>query len=1123
MQWNQNYYDQLIHKVDQFTRKYYINQIIRGSLYFVGLVTIVFIAFNLLENQFYFSKAIRKLLFFSFLGLFGLTFWNWVLTPMLHYFKLGKLISHEEAAKIIGTHFTDVKDKLLNVLQLKSQSIGYTDRTLFEASINQKASELRPVPFVSAIDLNKNKKYVQYAFLPLLLLGGLWIWNPDVIKNPTTRLIQNNKEFEKAAAFKFVFPEVDLKTPQNSDYTLQIKTEGSAIPAEAFIEVDHFQYRMHQDEPGVFSYTFNNVQENQIFQIFSGDIRSTERELKVMMLPQMAEFEVMLEYPAYTAKKSETLQNIGDLNVPIGTKAIWYFNTAHAEEMKLRFDGNQSIQSLQRKAENEFQFSHRIMKDGHYTLFLKNNQIETADSINYQLNIVPDNYPQVNVQPFADSSDAAQIYFAGDVADDYGLKKLNFNYIIRHKNGQEEALQSKLINSFTNEKSGTFRHQFNINDLEMEAGDHVSYYFEIWDNDAVNGSKSTKSAIQDYRLASVEESAKSETQNNEDIKENLKKAQEDSEKLKQKLAEFKDKMRQQKDVNWNNKKDLDKMMKEQEKIQQQFEEAKKKFEENLKKQDQHSNPDEKILEKQEKLQKLMNESMSQEMKSLMDEIQKLMQELNKDQAIQMSEKFEMKNEDVAKEMDRLLELFKELELEKALKEQIDRIKDLAAEQKNLAEKTEKKEESPEDLKKKQEELNKKFEDVQKKQEELKKKNEALEKPKPMDDKKKESEEISKDMKDAKEKLDKKENKSASEKQKDAAKKMDDMAEQMEKEEEQNEQDENAEDIKMIRQLLENLVALSFEQESLIKSFSEVNPQTPKYTNLVQDEFRLKDNFKLIEDTLQQLAKRVIQIESFVMEKVSEVNDNFSKSIENLEERNIPQASGHQYRVMKNVNDLAVMLAESLDNKQKEQNASCNKPGGGSCNKPSKKKKSSSSCKKPGNGKSGKVPMDKITEGAKKLEEGMKGMSKKMKEGQQGSSKEFAEMAAKQAQLRKMLQDLEQEKREQGQGSQEMRDIINELNKTEKELVNKQISNEALKRQAEITTKLLDAERAEREREYKEERESESGTNIERKFPPSLEEYLKQRQAETEWFQHVSPDLRPFYKKLVENYYQGQKK
>lgn len=48
------------------------------------------------------------------------------------------MINHEEAAKIIGTHFTDVKDKLLNVLQLKSQSVGFTDRSLIEASINQK-------------------------------------------------------------------------------------------------------------------------------------------------------------------------------------------------------------------------------------------------------------------------------------------------------------------------------------------------------------------------------------------------------------------------------------------------------------------------------------------------------------------------------------------------------------------------------------------------------------------------------------------------------------------------------------------------------------------------------------------------------------------------------------------------------------------------------------------------------------------------------------------------------------------------------------------------------------------------------------------------------------------------
>ncbi|MFZ1254804.1 MAG: hypothetical protein WAR77_00550, partial [Saprospiraceae bacterium] len=71
MAWNENYYDQLILKIDQFTRKYYINQLIKGSLYFTGLVTLVFLAYNLLENQFYFSKGVRTFLSLSYLVLFA--------------------------------------------------------------------------------------------------------------------------------------------------------------------------------------------------------------------------------------------------------------------------------------------------------------------------------------------------------------------------------------------------------------------------------------------------------------------------------------------------------------------------------------------------------------------------------------------------------------------------------------------------------------------------------------------------------------------------------------------------------------------------------------------------------------------------------------------------------------------------------------------------------------------------------------------------------------------------------------------------------------------------------------------------------------------------------------------
>ena len=240
MEWKDSYYDRLILKIDEFTRKFYLNQFLRGMIWYVGMLTAVFLAFNLLENYFYFGKSVRKVLFYSFIGLSLGTFYYWMVRPLMHYFRLGKLISHEEASRIIGTHFSDVQDKLLNVLQLKSQSVAFTDRSLIEASIAQKARELQPVPFVKAVDLQKNRRYLRYAIWPLLMLFSILLLAPSLIKDPTKRLIQNDQEFTKAAPFNFVLENENLEALQNSDFELKVKTKGKSLPAEVFVEYDHY-------------------------------------------------------------------------------------------------------------------------------------------------------------------------------------------------------------------------------------------------------------------------------------------------------------------------------------------------------------------------------------------------------------------------------------------------------------------------------------------------------------------------------------------------------------------------------------------------------------------------------------------------------------------------------------------------------------------------------------------------------------------------------------------------------------------------------------------------------------------------------------------------------------------
>ncbi len=1119
MAWKENYYDELISKIDQFTRKFYINKLIRGSLYFVGLLTVVFLTYNLLENQFYFNRSVRSALSLSYLALFGFSFTKWIALPLLHYFRLGRLISHEEAARIIGTHFTDVQDKLLNVLQLKSQSLNYSDRSLIDASIAQKSMELHPVPFIQAVDLQRNRKYLHYAIAPLFLLLSLLVFAPGMIKKPTQRLIQINKDFEKEAPFRFAIDASSLKVEQNGNYTLHVRTEGSAMPAEVFVDADHYQYKLRKEGPEEFSYTFSNVQKDLPFTLFSGDVRSQEYLLQVMMKPLIESFEVHLEYPAYTGKKAETLNNLGDLLIPTGTKVHWNFKAAFTKSMLMRLEAESSPVPLTQRGESEFQYTAKFTKSGSYTLFLNNLDMTRTDSVNYQVQLIEDQFPQIQVETFSDSTDYKMSYFSGELSDDYGIRNLSFNYQINTADGKVKESKSIPVPTSNPGKFSNFRYVFNAADYDVKPGEAINYYFEVWDNDAVNGSKSARSQIQQYREASAEELAMMESKNNEDIKDNLQSALTEARKLQEKLDDFKNKMRQKKDLEWQNKKDLEKMLDQQNKLQQKLDEAKKKLDENLKKQ---KTDDETLRDKQEQLQKLFNETASPEMKQLMKQIQDLMSELNKEQTLKMTEQFQDKNMDLTKEMDRLLELFKQLELEKNVRDQIKDLKELSQKQDALSEKTEKDSLKNESLEKQQDEINKKFDELSKKQDALKKKNEELKTPRKLENRKQQTEDIKKDLKDAKDELSKpsdsnnsKSNKSkASKKQKDASKKMEEMADQMESEMQESEQEQAEIDAKMLRQLLENLVALSFDQERVVNELSNVNSQTPRFLNLVQDQFRIKDNFKIVEDSLDVLSKRIVEIQSFVMDKVTEINDNFKQGMDLLEERRTPEASNNQRRVMKGMNDLAVMLSESLDQKQKEcKSGSCKKPGNKSCNNPNSS----------GAGKSGKKPSDKITQGMKGMEKEMQDQLAKMKNGQQGTSKEFAEMAAKQAKLRKMLEDLEQDRKQSGNGSKEAQEAIDEMNKLEKQLVNKQLTNEMLKRQQEITTRLLESERAERERDWDDQRKSEVGTNIERKFPPSLEEYIKQRQGETEWFKQISPDLRPFYKKLVEQYYQSLKK
>ena len=1116
-------YNILIDKLDRFIRRYYINKIIRGSIYLISLIIVLFLVFSLLESQFYFNKAIRKSIYYGFIitSIAGLGYW--IVYPLTKYFQLGKTISREKAATIIGDHFSNVQDKLLNVLQLYNQVKIQNDNQLLFAGIDQKSEKIKLVPFKSAINFKKNKKYLKYLIPPALILLLIFLISPGTIESSTSRIIQNDKDFEQPAPFHFKILNDKLEIVQYEDVDLLVEVTGEYIPSDVYIDINDFQYRL-QKTGDKFVYHFKNVQKPVDFHIFSGKVNSREYTLEVIPKPLITEFSIFADYPAYTGQKDDIFENTGDIVVPEGTKLKWDFQAINTDSLSLFFNSNKKLYHAKRRSKNTYVFDKKVREDELYKIFILNKRIQRPDSVSYSINVIKDKFPVINMEQFKDSLDNSVFYFVGDASDDYGILSVTFNVSVYNKNDRKINFKKTKID-IDRSNNVSFRHFFDISELGLKPSEYIKYYFETFDNDGVNGPKSARTGMLEYRKPSEEEFEKKENENEEDIKDNLEKILKESAKIRDKLKRLREKLLQKKNPEWQDKKELEKLLKKEAELKKMLEEAKKKLDENLKNQEEFKKENESILEKQEKIQKMFEESLSQEQKDLLEKIQEMMEDLQKDDMLDKMDEMNMDQEKVEKQMDRLLELFKQLEVEKELQESIDKLNELAEKQEKLSEETKKNPENKDELKKKQEELNKEFDKVKEKVSDLMKKNKELEVPKNLaDDNEEKMEDIKEDMEKSKKEMEENNPQNASQSQKSAAQKMKSMAKSLEMQMEGSSKEQHEEDMKALRQLLENILTLSFDQENLMDNTDGVIVNSPAFKKLLKEQYKVKEDFKIVEDSLQELSKRVVEIQTFVNEKVSEIKKSIKNSIDKLENddqlpgrRDFPKINKFQHESMKGLNDLALMLDEAMQQMQKNASGT---PGSGSCDKPG------GSGKKPGEkGKSGNQPMDKIVQGQKNLTEKLKGMMKNGKSGKKGGmAREFAEAAKRQAELRKALEELQKQKQEEGKGAgNQLQKMIDEMNKIEEDLVNKKLDAKLIKRQQEITSRLLEADKADKKRGYDNQRKSKSAIDKEKKMPPAVEKYLKERESQLEFYKSISPDLKPFYKKLVDQYIKNLKK
>ncbi|MBW2961552.1 DUF4175 family protein [Mesonia aestuariivivens] len=933
-----NNYQLIKHKLEAFIRKYYVNELVKGAILFFAIGFLYFLVTVSFEYFFWLNTLGRKILFWLFVGVEASLFGRFILYPLAKLFKLSKGIDYEQASKIIGEHFSEVNDKLLNILQLHKNATT-NDSELLLASIDQKSIELQPVPFQIAVNFKSNLKYLKYAIIPVFIFLAIYIsGNSYLFSESYTRVVNYDQAYEPPAPFSFQLNQNNLQVKENESLTLQIHTDGSVIPENASIHYNGETYFLKKINPGVFEYTFDRVSKNTEFYFSSNEVTSKPYQLEVINVPILVNFVIQLDYPAYVAKKDEEIQGTGNATIPEGTKVSWKLKAKSTNQIQLNLPDTSRVFQ---KSDDEFSLQQQIFRSTNYQISTSNKQLKNYEQLSYQLKVVRDEFPELELEMKRDSLDNQIMYFYGKVADDYGLKNLELIYFPVENPKQIKKENIKISTSTFDDFVYSFP-----NDLDLERGKPYEFYFQVYDNDQLNGNKRTKSETFSYRKFTEDEETQQQLNSQEETIKDMDNSLEKMKEGNKELQELDQLQKEKKELNYNDRKKLENYIQRQQQQEKMMKEYSKQMKENLEK-FQREKSDKFKEQLQERLQK--NEERIEQNEELLKELEKYQDKIGKEELNQKIEKLSKQNQNEQKSLEQLLELTKRYYVQKKAEQVSKEMTELGKKQEKLAQNEE------ENSAAEQHKMNKAFEELQKQLDDLNKENQNLEKPMDLPRDAQKEEGVKKDQKTASEELqksetqeskksseesedsdpsdennpeknqegDKQDGKSqkpspsqkAKQKQKSAGEKMQEMGQQMMSKMQQGGAEQNKEDAAMLRQILDNLITFSFQQEDLMEDFKNIKENSPQYAKKLRYQYVLKENFNHVDDSLYALALRNPMIGDQITSQLTDIEFNIDKSLERLSENQIHTGVSSQQYVFKGTNDLANMLNESLQQMQ----------------------------------------------------------------------------------------------------------------------------------------------------------------------------------------------------------------
>jgi len=1024
--------------------------------------------------------------------------------------------SLERLAGLADARYPRLRNSLVSALQLwckrRDNPEGYSTE-LIEAAVTAAERRSRDTDLRTAVDPSGNRRLLRLAALLAVLAATLAAAFYTPLRASALRLAYPRTSFQRPPQTSLKVSPGDIQVIRHSDVLVRADIAGR-IPDEVVIDWKEGEARWRQDDclhqaERSFSHLFADVKRDILYRVSGSDAASPSYRITVIDRPRVVKLRLRYDYPDYTGLETRVVEEDGNISAVVGTRIgleVEANRTLDSAWLNLGEDRRQDLELHGSRASGQL----RLSRSGTYTIGLRDELGNENDHpIRYRIDAVADEPPMVEIVFPAENVDMGEemtLPLAFVARDDYGLSRAELVHrIIRPGEEHEEQRMPVDLNPEDPTRSET-EMIWDLSGLGLVPEDLVAYRVVVWDNDRVSGPKKTGSRTYTVRFPSLHEIL-AQVQEEQSLQiADMESVLEEERVLKERLDQIRRELETEDAVTWEQKQDVEMTLERQEEMARELARIAEEMEENIDRAQERRVASMEIMEKMEQVRQLMEDVATPEMTRALEELRQAMQNLDPELIKQQMDQFSMTQEELLKRLDRTLSVLKRLQAEQQLDALIKKTEEMARQQSELMEQLDRiapedpsGQEALDDLARDQQRLGQEAESLPREMEDLSRLMEQFPEM-PAEELSRMAEQqqnapASEQMRQASEKMSAGQKSQARKNQEQSLRMLQQMQTDLQMLQSQMGGKMTAELAEAIRGSIRDLLEISQQQEEHRALVQTLERESARFGGLAEDQLDLLEAVSRVADDLYGIAEKSFFIAPQVGQAIGHAMAQMDQALSALESRGAAAAAHSEKSAMVALNDVARHLINALQ----AMGSACSSGG-----------------------------MESMMQQLQGMSQSQMGINQQtLGLGQQGQMTmeqraQMARLAAEQSAVQKQLSDLMQEHGNRSDILGRLDQVGEEMKKVVDDLSRRQVDQRTIDRQQQILSRLLDAQKSARRRDYSRQRRSRPGQMAVRRSPGELPAEIEDVDEilRRDLLQALSEDYPRAYQEIIRAYFEA---